>query len=213
MKTVQVWTMSFSVSLAVLLALSPAAAQAQSWSFSIGSGYHHHHGCYGYHCYDPFWYGPPVDYVYVTPAPVVRREIRYIEPVQETTGETRVLPPKVTATQSVTTAAGAKTAAAAPLQIWNSSGRRSNVAFLVDGQEIDLADGQSHTFYGGGSRTVEFDRGGNFGTGRAVLTEGEFEFVVSGRGWDLVRRGVGTGPIATRASAPRNELPSDAVQR
>jgi hypothetical protein len=206
MKSIQVLTLS----IVVLFVLAPTGAQAQSWSFSIGSGYHHH-GCY--HCYDPFWYGPQYDYIYVAPAPIVRREIRYVEPIEETTVETRVLPPRVMTKQPVATSATAKSAAAGPLQIWNSAGRKSSVAFLVDGQEVALADGQSHTFYGGGSRTVEYDRGNNFGTGRAVLTEGEFEFVVTSRGWDLVRRGVASGPIAARPSTPKNELPGEAVQR
>ncbi|MCI0357671.1 MAG: hypothetical protein L0211_04195 [Planctomycetaceae bacterium] len=206
MKTIQVLTLS----VVVLSALAPAAARAQSWSFSIGHGHgHHHHYDWHHHCHDPFWCGPHYDYLYVAPPPVVRREIRYVQPIEETTVETRVLPPRVSTKQPVATSATAK----APLQIWNSAGRRASVAFLVDGQEVALNDGQSHTFYGGGSRTVEYDRGSNFGTGRAVLTEGEFEFVVTSRGWDLVRRGVGTGPIATRSSTPKNELPSEAVQR
>lgn len=208
MKTIKVWTLAITA----VIALAPAVAQAQSWSFSIGSG-HHHHGWCGYPCYDPFWYGPHYDYIYVAPPPVVRREIRYVEPIEETTVETRVLPPRLSTKQPVATAAAAKSAAAGPLQIWNSAGRKSSVAFLVDGQEVALADGQSHTFYGGGSRTVEYDRGSNFGTGRAVLTEGEFEFVVTSRGWDLVRRGVASGPIAARPSTPKNELPGETVQR
>jgi hypothetical protein len=200
MKTIQV----LKVSIVVLLALAPSAAWAQHWSFSIGHGHHHHHGWHDYHCHDPFWCGPHYDYLYVAPPPLVRREIRYVEPVQETTVETRVLPPKVTARQPAATTATAK----APLQIWNSAGRQASVAFLVDGQEVSLSDGQSHTFYGGGSRTIEFDRGGNFGTGRVVVNQGQYEFVVGDRGWDLVRRGVGGDSIATRPITPKNELPA-----
>jgi hypothetical protein len=199
-----------------IVSIAPLA-RAQSWSFSIGHGHghHHHYDWHHGHCHDPFWCGPSVGYYYVAPPPVVRREIRYVEPIQETTVETRVLPPRVTSTSRPAASTAAKATATstaratdeAPLQIWNSAGRRASVAFLVDGQEVALADGQSHTFYGGGSRTVEYDRGGTFGTGRAVLTEGEYEFVVTGRGWNLVRRGVATGPIATRPATPKNELP------
>lgn len=190
---------------AALCGLS-SVAQAQSFSFSVGHG-HHHHGCYDYHCYDPFWYGPHFDYVYVAPPPVVRREIRYVQPIEETTVETRVLPPRVSTTSRAATSATAKSTVEAPLQIWNSAGRRSSVAFLVDGQEVALSDGQSHTFYGGGSRTIEYDRGGSFGTGRVVVTEGQYEFVVANRGWDLVRRGIGADSVAARPITPRNELP------
>jgi hypothetical protein len=207
MKPIQV-----AVIVTVLAAVAPAAL-AQSWSFSIGTGHYHHPHWHHHHCYDPFWCGPSIGYYYVAPPPVVRREIRYVQPIEETTVETRVLPPRVAeaARLPARTQASSATASAdsAPLQIWNSAGRKSTVAFLVDGQEVALADGQSHTFYGGGSRTVEYDRGGNFGTGRAILTEGQYEFVVTSRGWDLVRRGVGAGPVATRPATPRNELPAE----
>jgi len=193
----------------------PGIAQAQSFSFSIGHGHdHHHHGWYHDHCWhDPFWYGPHFDYVYVAPPPVVRREIRYVQPIEETTVETRVLPPRVSGTSRAATPATAKSTAEAPLQIWNSSGRRSSVAFLADGQQLALSDGQSHTFYGGGTRTIEFDRGGDFGTGRVLLTEGQYEFVVTNRGWDLVRRGEAAGSIATRPITPKNELPGGETRR
>jgi len=195
------------VVVAALCGLS-SVAQAQQFSFSIGHGHDHHHGWYHDHCWhDPYWYGPHFDYVYVAPPPVVRREIRYVQPIEETTVETRVLPPRVSSTSRAATSATAKSTAEAPLQIWNSAGRRSSVAFLVDGQEVALSDGQSHTFYGGGSRTIEYDRGGNFGTGRIMVTEGQYEFVVANRGWDLVRRGIAADSIAVRPITPKNELP------
>lgn len=197
----------FATAAAIAALVVPAAADAQSWSFSIGHGHHHHYDWHHHHCHDPFWCAPHFDYVYVAPPPpVVRREIRYVEPVEQTVVETRVLPPRVNTSRSAT-AVTAEAAKDAPLQVWNSAGQRSSVAFLVDGQEVALADGQSHTFYGGGSRTIEYDRGGSFGTGRAIVTEGEYEFVVGERGWSLVRRGTTAGPVAARSGAPRNELP------
>jgi hypothetical protein len=193
-----------ALAVAASLGFLPSVAQAQHVSFSFGGG--HHHGCYHDHfCYDPFWYGPQFDYVYVAPPPVVRREIRYVQPIEETTVETRVLPPRVSSTSNAT--GFAKSGGESPLQIWNSAGQRSSVAFLVDGQEVALNDGQSHTFYGGGSRTIEYDRGGSFGTGRVVVTQGQYEFVVTKRGWDLVRRGIAADSVAARPITPRNELP------
>jgi len=197
-----------ALAFAASLCLVPSIAQAQHVSFSFGGGHHHHHGWYHDYCWhDPYWYGPHFDYVYVAPPPVVRREIRYVQPIEETTVETRVLPPRASSTSRAATSAPAKSTAEAPLQIWNSAGRRTSVAFLVDGQEVALSDGQSHTFYGGGSRTIEYDRGGSFGTGRVVVSEGQYEFVVANRGWDLVRRGIAADSVATRPITPRNELP------
>jgi hypothetical protein len=144
--------------------------------------------------------------VYVAPPPVVRREIRYVEPVAEQhVIETRVVPPRVT---SPTKLSASKPAAArqaqTPLQIWNSAGQKLPVAFVVDGQELTLHDGQSHTFYGSGAKLVEFDRGGDFGTARRSLTGSQYEFVITDAGWDLVRRGEAAASVS---QAPRNALP------
>jgi hypothetical protein len=177
----------------------PNWAAAQGFSFSIGHGHHHHHGWHHHHhCWDdPFWCGPHFDYVYMAPPPVVRREIRYVQPVERVV-ETRVEAPRVSSTVTV---------ASSNLQIWNACGRRVPVGFLADGQPVSLSDGQSHTFYGGGARTIEFDRGGDYGTARVELTGGQYEFVVTSRGWDLVQRGDAAGNVAQKASAPRNALP------
>jgi hypothetical protein len=186
----------------VACALSPAAVQAQSFSFSIGHGHHHghhHHGWHHHHhCWDdPFWCGPHFGYYYAPP-PIVQREIRYVQPVE------RVIeaPRPVALPQSANLASSTRQ----PLQIWNSAGRKVPVAFVVDGQEVTLQDGQSHTFYGGGARLVEFDRGGSFGTARRSLAGSEYEFVITSSGWDLVRRGEAAASVSQRA-APRNELP------
>lgn len=186
----------------------PKWAAAQGFSFSIGHGHghHHHHGWHHHHhCWDdPFWCGPHFDYVYVAPPPVVRREIRYVQPVERVV-ETRVEVPRMNS--SVTAAASSN------LQIWNACGRRVPVGFLADGQSVSLSDGQSHTFYGAGARTIEFDRGGDYGTARVELTGGQYEFLVTSRGWDLVPRGDPAGNVAQKASAPRNALPGGSTSR
>ena len=204
----------FALALSACLAM-PGAARAQAFSFSIGHGHHHHHRHHhhGWHLgywHDPYWWGPHYDYVYVAPPPVVRREIRYVEPVvEQQVIETRVVPPRVTSparTQASSQVASSTTRAAAqtPLQIWNSAGQKLPVAFVVDGQEVTLADGQSHTFYGGGAKLVEFDRGGDYGTARRSLTGSQYEFVITDTGWDLVRRGEAAASVT---QAPRNALP------
>ena len=194
---------------AAVLGLLSGDAHAQHFSFSIGHG--HHHGHHHHHwCHDPFWCGPHWDYVYIAPPPVVRREIRYVQPVERVI-ETRVeSAPAATVPRS--TSLASRPAAGQPLQIWNAGGQRLPVAFVVDGQEVTLHDGQSHTFYGSGAgyaegaRLVEFDRGGDFGIARRSLTGSQYEFVITSDGWDLVSRG---GPVATaERPAPKNELPT-----
>jgi hypothetical protein len=198
--------LSLAIALGLFLGLTPLAAQAQKISFSFGHyghGHHHHHHCWD----DPWYWGPHYDYVYVAPPPVVRREIRYVQPVERVI-ETRELAPREIASPASDSVARAATQT--PLQLWNSGGQKVPVAFLVDGQQVTLHDGQSHTFYGSGAKLVEFDRGGDFGTTRRSLTGNRYEFVITDRGWDLVRQGE---PAAvTTAATPRNELPG-AIRR
>jgi hypothetical protein len=118
--------------------------------------------------------------------------------------ETRVESAPVAAAPRSTSLAS-RPATQQPLQIWNSAGQRVPVAFVVDGQEVTLHDGQSHTFYGNGAKLVEFDRGGDFGVARRSLNGSQYEFVITSGGWDLVSRG-STASFAERP-APKNELP------
>ncbi|MEX2174310.1 MAG: hypothetical protein WD872_08110 [Pirellulaceae bacterium] len=187
-----------------LAALSPAA-EAQHLHFSFG-GHGNHHGHHRHHCWDdPYWYVPHYDYVYVAPPPVVRRHVTYVQPAEEIV-ETRVqLPPRTTVSPRISPAA-ARTTSQSPLQIWNSAEQRVPVAFLVDSEQVELADGQSHTFYGGQSRTITYDRGGEFGTARQQFDGGEYEFVITGRGWDLIRRDRTAG-VVPQPVVKKNALP------
>lgn len=193
--------------------------QAQSFSFSIGSYpgghcHHHHHPCWG----SSYWFGPPrVDYVYVVPPP--RPRVTYIQPAPADPYAGRV---ETNYSAASLTPAASKSAASTPvstvaagesLQIWNSAGQRVPVAFLVNSQNVSLFDGQSHTFYGGGTRTIEFDRGGSFGPARYELTTGQYEFTLTSHGWDLAPRSDRTAPIALRPIVPKNTLPADTTAR
>jgi hypothetical protein len=210
------WTLAVAI---VALAVLPQVGHGQSFSFSIGSGHHHGHHHHGApHCWHDHWCGPHIDYLYVYPRPVVRQHITYVQPAVTETYETRVAPPagqawtgRTGSTQSTT--AAAPVAAASPLQIWNAAGRQARVSFLVNGQEVTLSDGQSHTVYAAGTRVIEFDRGGDFGTARYDLSGGEYEFVVSNNGWDLVEKRAAGGNVATRPVLKKNTLPAGSVQR
>jgi hypothetical protein len=181
----------------------PQVGQAQSFSFSIGGYPHchgHHHHCWG----SPYWYGPHVDYVYLYPPP--RPRVTYVQPVQPY--QARVEPTIPYAASSTPAAGLSQPPASQTLQIWNSAAQRSSVAFLANSQNMTLADGQSHTFYGGGTRTIEFDRGGSYGTARYELASGQHEFVLTSRGWDLVPKSDRPAPIALQPIVPKNSLPA-----
>lgn len=196
---------------AALLLAASGTAQAQHFSFSLGHGHghHHHHGWHFDHCWhDPYFWGPRLDYVYVAPPP----RVVYVEP--RVAREVRVeAPPVSAAPQWSPPAASAPAPAVSTLQIWNRGHQKIPVAFLVDAREIELFDGQSHSLHGSGKRVVEFDRGGTFGTARYELTSGQYEFVITDRGWDLVRRATPASGISLKPLVKKNVLPGDTVTR
>jgi hypothetical protein len=84
------------------------------------------------------------------------------------------------------------------------------VAFIV-GEQLDaeLASGTTRTWSDRASLTVEFDRGGNFGSTKKVLRPGQYDFVVTDDGWDLVASAGDSGNItAGRSQVQRNSLPA-----
>ena len=183
----------------------PNWAAAQHFSFSVGHGHgHHHHGWHHpHHCWDdPFWCGPHFDYVYVAPPPVCvakfatcSRSSRSSKRVSSAAREHHTYSRRRRATcKSGTLAAGV-----CRLASWPTDSR------------FPLSDGQSHTFYGGGPRTIEFDRGGDFGTARVELTGGQYEFLVTSRGWDLVRAATRRQRLAKRPR--RHAMPCPAAAR
>ena len=198
-----------------LAACLPSTLSAQSFSFSIGGGHGHHGGHHGHHHHHHgwgvgyHWCSPPPYYGYYYAPP----RVTYVQPlvVQPALVQPTVVQSPAT---RIEPASVAKTdAPAQTLQIWNSGGRRLPVAFLANSQTVELNDGQSHTFYGGGPRVVEFDRGGAFGTARYELTGGQHEFIATSRGWDLVPKASDSAAVASRPSVPKNSLPAGTATR
>jgi hypothetical protein len=197
---------------AAILAVAPAAQAQSSWSFSIGTGgyggygHHCHHGWCGGPYWGPGWYGPGVGVVYAPP-PIVQERVIYVQPQQQ------VLPARVTATPSAPAIANALPASNSPanspteddrIVIRNMAGAQLPVAFLVDGQDVELSDGATRTFVGRTRRTVAYDRGGRFGSTEQELSAGHYEFRITASGWDLVRRPdpvVPSGRTAIRTNA------------
>ena len=85
------------------------------------------------------------------------------------------------------------------------------VAFLVDGQDVELAEGATRTFIGKPRRTIQYDRGGQFGSTQQEVTGGQYEFRITATGWDLVRRPTLVAP--SRTAVRENSLPSTAQAR
>jgi len=200
----------------LMLAIVPAVARAQSFSFGISSGHghghghhhHHHHGWHGPYC-GPRWYGPAFGVVYA-PAPIIQERVVYVEP-----RVTAVAPPPL-ATYSAPSATTNALPAAAPVTddrivIRNVSGSNLAVAFLVDNQDVELADGGARTFIGKSRRTVTYDRGGRFGSTQQELAAGHYEFRITPSGWDLVRKP--DLPATSRTAIRSNSLPDESISR
>ena len=182
--------------------MTPAVSQAQHFSFSVGGGHHHgyhHHGCW-HDCspyWGPHWYGPSLGVIYAPP-PVVRERVVYVQP-QNTNSW-------APANAAVTAAPSPAAAGDGAITIRNASGARLPVAFQVDGQDAELADGQVRTFAGLGLLSVQYDRGGRYGSTQQELTAGNYEFRITPTGWDLVRQP--DVPTLSRTPIRANSLPS-----
>jgi hypothetical protein len=192
-----------------MIAGGPALAQAQRISLSIGGGYGHgYHGHHHHHSGVTFGYlAPPPRVTYVYPAPVVREQI-YVYPqpapvyVPAPAPQT---PNWTTRAEPRTNALPAKAAANTWVVIRNPVDSGGRVAFLIDDEtEVALDEGRSRAI-SGDRHTIEFDRGGDFGAARKTVGEGQYEFVVTERGWDLVSVAKNSDRVA--AGVQKNELP------
>jgi len=207
-----------------LLASMPAKSSAQAFAFSVGSGggHHHHHGGWGFsYGYGPWWGGPgwwgPPPIVYAPP-PVVQPVVQpiyiqpqTIQPVPTPSYTTNSAPAASSPPADNRPSIAASTSSDDRIVIRNAAAAQLPVSFLVDGQDIDLADGATRTFVGKAHRTIQYDRGGRYGSTQQDLTGGQYEFRITSTGWDLVRRPdlVPSSRTAVRA----NSLPDSSVSR
>ncbi|MFM9058097.1 MAG: hypothetical protein ACKOSQ_03030 [Planctomycetaceae bacterium] len=169
----------------IVMLTAPAPARAQ---------YHHHHHHHGSsHWYTPSYptypsYSSPI-YVSpstpVTAAPVMQNALPYTGP-----GVTIVLEQQ----------------------------EGGAVAYTIDGREsATIQAGQAQTLTSKGKYEIRFSRGRTedgreFGEARYTITEGNYHFKVTDRGWELFRDkdqpNIVTTPSATPAGIRTNVLPS-----
>jgi hypothetical protein len=190
---------------AVVVALAAQSASAQHFSFGIGvgdHGHHHHHGgwAFDYHdCWHDHYYYPRY---YYYPAPVIQERVTYVERA-----------PAVTRNAQPAASLNEPPVADTLITVQNASARNVAVTFLMDTQDVALRDGEVRSFTGRTSRVVEFDRGGDFGSARYDLSPGDYEFVITARGWDLQRRAASSATgTAGKPSIRKNALPSTAIR-
>jgi hypothetical protein len=78
---------------------------------------------------------------------------------------------------------------------------------VQDQVDVELSPGSARTWSDRSSLTVEFDRGGDFGSARKLLRPGAYEFVVTDAGWDLVAT-VTPAAGSRAATVQKNTLPA-----
>lgn len=71
--------------------------------------------------------------------------------------------------------------------LFPSDGTEAVVDYTLNGNSYSMRTGQSQRFPNDRLWTIEFDRGGDFGTARYSLSPGTFKFKLTDRGWELVR--------------------------
>jgi hypothetical protein len=205
-------------------------AQAVGFSVSSGGGHHHHGGGgtrwsfgYGYGPWwgpgwGPGWYGPPP--IIYAPPPVVQPVVQpvyiqpqTIQPVTPGTPYSATTPPTsgTLAANSVPSLTGSSSNDDR-IVIRNVGSAGLPVSFLIDGQDVELTDGNTRTFVGKTHRIVQYDRGGRFGSTQQDLTGGQYEFRVTASGWDLVRK-PDFAPPAGRTAVRTNALPELSASR
>jgi len=222
----RVWIASLVTS-AALLASAPAESHAQAFAFSIGSGggYRHHHGgwsaAYGFGPnwgpgWGPGWYGPPpiiyapppiVQPIYVQPQTVA--PLPPASPYASPPYSSSTSPANATLAANTAPSLGGSTTGDDRIVIRNVAGAQLPVSFLVDSQDVELAEGATRTFIGKTHRTIQYDRGGRYGSTQQDLTGGQYEFRITSTGWDLVRK---PDMASSRTAVRANTLPDGAVR-
>jgi hypothetical protein len=82
-----------------------------------------------------------------------------------------------------------------PINIINPEKYGTPLSFKLNGQIVRLEPGQSNTIKFDRNYIIEFHRGGDFGTAKYSLRDGDFQFVVGDNGWDLNKVRVDANPI------------------
>jgi hypothetical protein len=97
-----------------------------------------------------------------------------------------------------------------PITIRNPEKYSTPLTFKLNEQQVRLEPGQQTTVTFDRSFNIEFDRGGQYGTQRYSMQDGNFEFIVGDRGWDLRRytEAASTSPQLNNP-LPANPLPAN----
>lgn len=206
--------------LAAALAANPKTASAQWW---IGGSNHHHHDASGHrvddaghhidnhgnhtgwtgvfdgdHSNEPHYTNNYSDSYYYTPSYSSSNSVprtTYYSPSDSSSIVTNVLPrPAAPATRG------------GPIEINFPAGLQGKVNYSLNNYKYAIESGQSQVIESDRAWTIVFDRGSNSGSARYSLTPGTYEFTVTEKGWELVKKRAPQPQLAD-SSAPAPPAP------
>jgi hypothetical protein len=80
-----------------------------------------------------------------------------------------------------------------------------SIRYTVNGEEHEMKPRYEHSLSGGDRWLVEFDRGNDLGIARYKVISGTYKFVVTERGWDLVKKASQALDTSTKQPAIEDE--------
>ncbi len=97
----------------------------------------------------------------------------------------------------------------APINVINPENYGTALSFKLNGQTVRLEPGKQSSMSFDRNYTIEFDRGGDFGTAKYTLRDGDFQFTVGDQGWDLkkIQASANAIPQINNSATPQNPLP------
>jgi hypothetical protein len=80
--------------------------------------------------------------------------------------------------------------------------QQTSVRYTANDEQHEMKPGFEHSLSGGSQWLIKFDRGDDFGIAHYTLISGRYKFVITERGWDLVKaESLGSAPAAAAQPA------------
>ena len=97
-----------------------------------------------------------------------------------------------------------------PIELKMPANTPGAVAYTLNDFSYTMETGQSQVVQSDRSWVIVFDRGGNFGPAKYSLSPGAYQFVLTGKGWDLQRQRPPQPQLAAAPPAPAPLAPTPA---
>lgn len=90
------------------------------------------------------------------------------------------------------------------------AGDANSIKYRLDEKwDYEMKTGEKQKLPEKGTRVIEFDRGGDFGTAKYTLSEGTYEFHLTEKGWDVWKVNAATPVTDSAAPVEANKVPTN----